>query len=122
MVMTSDGFTFSDSTTRSNRPLTAFASATLTSSINSVNSVAADYVNITITNDVTNKGLPEVAWTFDYWTVWSYSGYPWYAYVTTIERHYTSGGTSYVRVGITHSANGGPHVYTIYCIGNYFSP
>lgn len=120
--MTADGFTFSDGTTRSNRPLTAFATATLTSSINSTNSAQEDYVNITITNDLANKGVPAVAWTFDYWTTWGATGYPWYSYVTTVERHVTSSGTSYVRVGITHGAWGGPHVYTIYCIGNYFSP
>lgn len=119
IVMTADGINFPDNTSRSNRPLTRFASATLTSSINSVNSAQTDYVNISVGSNGPDKGLPAVVYSFDYFTTWGAAGYPWSSFVQYIERHLTAS-DSFVRVGIYHSAWGGPHVYTVGCVGNYF--
>lgn len=121
LVMSADGIRFSDGTTRSNRPLTIFATATLVSSINNVNAAQIDYVNIPISGSENSKGLPAVTWTFDYWTYWQPGTvYPFTSFVNVIERHFNSSSGSYIRIGIYHGAWGGPHAYTIQCVGNYF--
>ena len=125
ITLRQDGITFSNGTTRSNRPLTIFATAILVSSINNVNSAQVDYVNIPVpgNNDMGLKGLPAVTWTFDYWTFWTPGTvYPFTSYVYTIERHLSSTTGNYIRVGIYHGAWGGPHLYNVQCVGNFFAP
>jgi hypothetical protein len=124
ITLRQDGITFSQGSTRSQRPLTIFATATLVSSINNVNSAQVDYVNIPVpgNNDMGLKGLPAVTWTFDYFTFYPGTPYPYTSYVYTIERHLSSTTGNYIRVGIYHGTSGGPHLYYVQCVGNFFSP
>ena len=83
ITLRQDGITFSQGSTRSQRPLTIFATATLVSSINNVNSAQVDYVNIPVpgNNDMGLKGLPAVTWTFDYFTFYPGTPYPYTSYI-----------------------------------------
>lgn len=119
VTLTSSGITFSDGTTRSARPLTTFASGSLTSSINSSSAANTDTIDIQAGGGSgTNRGIPAVYVSFDYWTYWGSFGPLINWYVTNVERHVTSGGNNYIRVQMFHGANGGAHVYSIKLLGH----
>jgi hypothetical protein len=121
-TLTANGVTFNDGSTRTGRPLTIYATGSLTSSINSSAAASTDYVNITAGGGSgTNRGLPAVYVSFDYWTSWGYANWPWTWYVYTTERHLNITGLDYIRIGMFHGAYGGAHVYTISCLGYDFS-